>query len=235
MATVPTRTSPRRGRRLWIVSALAALVLGGALIAASQLSVGRGSAVREAAALTPLRGVATSGFRLGAAGAPVTLTEYADLRCPVCAYFSTHVLADIIGRDVRSGLVKMVFVPWTILGPQSLLAHQALHAAALQHRAWAFAEVFYANQGPEDRDYVTPGFLRDVARTAGLDMSRFERDLARPNDYAAPILAADDRAQRLGLTGTPSVVVSGPGGREILPSGLPDPAALQQAIDRLAS
>jgi protein-disulfide isomerase len=231
-APSPRAVAPRRPRALlWALPLLLALLAGGAFVLASRASADRPAPIDgAAAALAPIQGVPSEGLVLGRASAPVTLVEYADLRCPACAVFDVQVLPDVIARHVRSGRLRVQFVPWTILGPQSDLAHRALLAAALQGRAWSFLSLFYANQGPEDAEYVTRGFLRGIAAAAGADVDRLMRDMDRPGAFSSRLAEADAAASRLALGGTPSFLVSGPGGRYVLPAGVPDPAALDRAI-----
>jgi protein-disulfide isomerase len=182
------------------------------------------SSGEEAASLVD--GLDQSGSVLGDPDAPVTITEFADLQCPVCAEFAENQIPELIDEVVRPGDANLEFKNWVILGPDSELAAEAALAAGEQDRLWQFVEVFYADQGIESSGYVTDEFLTDVAEAAGLDVD--EWDSAREDTGLADAIAAvDAEAIELGFEGTPSVVVRGPGGEEVL--GTPESA--DQVID----
>ena len=73
----------------------------------------------------------------------VTITEYGDLQCPVCARFATEVIPDLIADEVRTGRARLEFRNWVIIGPESADAAAASLAAGEQGRMWSFVELFY--------------------------------------------------------------------------------------------
>ena len=82
-------------------------------------------------------------------------------------------------------------------------AHVAAAAAARQGRFWEFHDRVFANQ-----DQLDPDAYARYARELGLDVGRFERDLADPGTTKA-IDADKAEAQSLGVTGTPAFFVNG--------------------------
>ncbi|MGN6167731.1 MAG: thioredoxin domain-containing protein [Solirubrobacteraceae bacterium] len=218
----------RRRRRVKMLSgvvAVAAVVVGVAIA----ISVGGGaasvpkpasSAARQAATQVDglLAGIPQSGNTLGSRRAQVTLTEFADLKCPVCRAFTLGAERQLISRDVRAGTVKIVYrslCTATCNGPQPQVftAQQAAAlAAGLQDRAWHYIQLFYHLQGDETTSYVTPRFLEGLARLVpGLNYARWLSDRGSP--HLASQVAGDQRAaQALGFNATPSVLVQGPGG-----------------------
>jgi protein-disulfide isomerase len=161
--------------------------------------------------------------------AKVSVIEYGDLQCPVCKEFSLQVAPDVISNLVRKGTATYDFRQWTIIGPQSVTAAKAALAAGEQDRYWNFIELFYRNQGEENSGYVTDAFLTSIAQGAGVqDIDRWnaDRDSKRWNG----ILSRDDtEAKGLGFTGTPSILVKGPGGRKPFTS-IPSAAQIQGAV-----
>jgi protein-disulfide isomerase len=167
-----------------------------------------------------LEGLPQHGTLLGDPKAKVQVIEYADLQCPICRDFSTDVAPDLISQVVRKGVASYDLRQWPVIGRapnvDSTNAAKAALAASLQGRYWNYVELFYRNQGTENSGYVTPKFLTAIARGAGVkDIPRWNRD--RASDRWDRIIA-DTRtaAQNLDLGGTPSVVVVGPGGRQVL-------------------
>jgi protein-disulfide isomerase len=164
----------------------------------------------------------------------VTLVEFADLQCPICAEYDRSVLPELVQRYVRTGKVKMNLEVIAIIGPQSRDAARAAAAAARQNRMWQFADAFYANQGPENGGYVTPQFIRSIAqKVPGLDVQRLVRDERSPAAEAIQREAVQ-LAARFGVDSTPTFELSRTGGKptEVQLTQL-SPDELAAAIDRL--
>jgi protein-disulfide isomerase len=179
-----------------------------------------------------LRGIPQHGTVLGDPSAKVKVTEYADLQCPVCRQFSIQTTPDLIDEFVRPGRASYRMQQWTVIGQpphsQSAEAAKAALAAAEQDRYWNYVELFYRNQGAEESGYVTHEFLTAIARGAGVpNIAKWNRDRDAPHlDDVLARTAAE--AGRLDFTGTPSILVEGPGGEETLT--VPKIEDLQSAI-----
>jgi Na+/H+ antiporter NhaA len=132
--------------------------------------------------------------------APVTIVEYGDFECPYCGQ-AEDVLRDLL-RDF--GDVRYVWrhLPLTDVHPSAQLAAEASEAAAEQGAFWEMHDRLLANQ-----QALTPGDLVDHAAALGLDVDRFERDLA---EHAGAARVADDvdSADLSGVTGTPTFFVN---------------------------
>jgi protein-disulfide isomerase len=185
-----------------------------------------------------LAGIPQHGDTLGRADAPVTVTEYADLLCPLCREFDTNELPDVLPL-VRSGQVKLRFRLWSILGPRSSDAARAAYAAKQQDQLWTYATLWYANQGPESGvdAWVTRSFMRGVAEAGGLDTGAFGSALSQAFDSPAGVNAwlgqASSEANRLGAQGTPTLVVDGPRGHKEVPAATA--AAVRSAVASVAA
>src|SRR3954451_11318426 len=95
-------------------------------------------------------GIPQQGIVLGSPTAPVTMTEFADLQCPVCREYTAAVLPSLVRKYVSTGKVKMVFRDLAFLGDDSIKAGRAAAAAGAQNRLWQFIDVFYGEQGDEN-------------------------------------------------------------------------------------
>ena len=104
--------------------------------------------------------------------APVTVTEYVDLQCPICAEAARQTLPTLIDDYVKTGKVKLQARTLSFLGPDSVRAAKVAAGAREQGRLWAFLETFYASQGTENSGYVTDDFLREVSAAAGVDAGK---------------------------------------------------------------
>jgi protein-disulfide isomerase len=183
-----------------------------------------------------LGGIPQHGTVLGDPHAGVKVIEYADLQCPICRDLSIDVAPGLISQVVRKGVASYDLRQWTVIGEppheQSTAAAKAALAASEQGRYWNYVELFYRNQGGEESGYVTRPFLTALAKGAGVrDIPKWDRD--RSSDRWNPVLARTSaEAQSLGLGGTPSVVVEGASGRQVLTApGFDDIENAIQAVD----
>jgi protein-disulfide isomerase len=167
------------------------------------------------------------GTVVGDPSAKVTLIEFEDLQCPICAEFSQTEFEPLLRQVVVPGKAKLDIRQWQIIGPDSKTATRGALAAAKQNRYLQFVDVFYANQGPENSGYVTEDFMAGVAQDAGLDVARWKRDYAG-TDPTAYLKESDRLASRYGLSGTPSFVVVGPAGAQ--PTDARTASDLAQAV-----
>jgi protein-disulfide isomerase len=235
------KSPPAGGNGRWLVLgavAVVAVILAGGLIFISQRS-GDDTPSAEAVATgdvagldevsTLLRDIPQSGAVLGDPNAPVTITEFADLRCPACGAFATEQLPTVVEDLVRPGKAKFELVIWPVLGPDSVVALQAGVAAQEQDRLHDYAELWFKNQ-PGERDDISPAFTDSLAGALGLDLQRFRAD--RDNEALwAPILQDTQvvTAQR-GFGGTPSFIVTGPAGEKVISGQVPTAETIAQAV-----
>jgi len=227
----------RRRRLLQIGSAAVFLVIVAVAVAVviTQSSSDGGDTSLEDVALVEqeLQGIPQEGLTLGEKSAAVTLFEFGDLQCPVCKSYAEGIVPEVIDSKVRSGEAKIEFRNFAILGEESVTAGAAAIAAGQQGRGWNFLDLFYRNQGIEASGYVTDDFLTEVARGAGVpDIERWNKNRKDEAGALRLVQRESEEAQRLGLTGTPSFVVAGPGsdGMEVL--GTPgDAGTLERAIE----
>lgn len=180
-----------------------------------------------------LAGIPDNDNILGDPRAPVLITEFVDPRCPICRAFSEGTLPSVISEQVRTGKARLERRTWSILGQDSTNAGLGFEAAARQGKLWPYSEVFFINQQPEDTAYATAQFLESVAREAGLDVDRFERDLGDENTLAEALFATQKTADAKGLTGTPAFVVSGPRGEKVYAGGAQTAGVLAQAVEEV--
>jgi protein-disulfide isomerase len=239
---VSTRTKPvtsRSRRKLLGIAIAAGVVAAAALVTGSQLVGGGGPArsPRElpgSAAGALLAGIPQRGNELGAANAPVTLVEYADLQCPYCAQYAADVLPELIRSYVRTGDVKLVFRGLAFIGPDSTTALRAVVAAGNQNRLWDVLHLLYATQGAENSGWVTSDLLRAVAgRLPPFDAERMSKDTG--TDAVTRTIAGFARAATAdGVRSTPSFTVGRSGGElEPLAVSALDPAAFAPTLDGL--
>jgi protein-disulfide isomerase len=201
-----------------------------------------------------LNGIPQSGQTLGNPNAPVTITEYADLECPVCDAFAlptnrtasdgtpgTGYFDQLVNQYVRAGKAKIVFKSLetaTGNGPNSSMwARQqaAAYAAGLQNKAWYFIKLFYYQQQPETTSYVNPTFLQGIAeQVPGLNVTKWASDSQSPT-LQAQVASEMQSAVARGFNSTPTIVIHGPKGEANPIVGLPSSfSQLSSAINSVS-
>lgn len=218
------------------IAVLAAVVVVVALVVVSQSGDDGGggdasnlNGVSEVEA--QVGGLPQRGEIIGDRGAEVTVREFGDLQCPACAQFSQAVIPGLLQGVVAAGDANLEFNNFIIIGPESETAARAALAASEQDRYWQFIEIFYLNQGPENGGYVTDEFLTSIAEAAGVaDIDAWNESRADPK-WDQQLADTQTEANAFGLTSTPSVVVEGPGGTEIVGSN--SVAAIEDAISKV--
>jgi protein-disulfide isomerase len=223
-----------RTRRLW---RLAAAATAAAVIVVGAIAVSGGGARSAPPATTSslLAGIPEHHGVLGEPKAPLTVTEYVDLQCPICARAAATTVPALIRDKVRSGEVKLAVRTLHFIGPDSERAARVAAGAERQGRLWPFLEAFYARQGTENSGYVTDGFLRGVSRAAGVDATEALRQ-ADSAFASGRLQRANADAARLGVSGTPTLTMRrGDGPERTLEASPLDPAAVAAELDREAA
>ncbi len=236
----------RRQRRLRLVSGvvIAAVAVVAVAIAISSgggsgnkgLQTGPKANATVSGIETLLTGIHQNGNTIGSASAPVTVTEFGDLECPICRDFALGAENTLIAKDVRSGKVKLVYRSLetaTGNGPNPGVfptQQAAALAAGLQGRAWDYIELFYHEQGTEDTNYVNDAYLDGLARQiSGLNFSKWNSDRAS-SSLTSQVTQDQQTAASKGYNSTPTIVVSGPKGQAQAIVGDTDYGTLEQAI-----
>jgi protein-disulfide isomerase len=134
--------------------------------------------------------------------APVTLVEYGDFECPYCGM--AHPIVKSAQRELGNQL-RFVFrnFPLAELHLHARLAAQAAEAAGAQGRFWEMHDMLFEHQ-----DALEPQDLIGYAKSLGLAVPRFERDL-EAGTYAKKVRDDFRSGVRSGVNGTPTFFVNG--------------------------
>ena len=236
----------RRQRRLRLVSGvvIAAVAVVAVAIAISSgggsksggLQTGTKANATVSGVETLLTGIPQNGNTIGSPSAPVTVTEYGDLECPICKDFALGAENTLIQKDVREGKVKLVYRSLetaTGNGPNPGVfptQQAAALAAGLQKREWDYVELFYHEQGAEDTSYVNDTYMDGLARQiSGLNFSKWNSDRAS-SSLTAQVTQDQQAAASKGYNSTPTLVVTGPKGQAQAIVGDTDYGTLENAI-----
>lgn len=134
---------------------------------------------------------------------PRELLEYLDFQCPYCRAASgaiKHVVLDDLPGRVS---LRARHFPLRDKHPRAEATARAAEAAGRQGAFWAMHDLLFARfEAVADED------LRGYASELGLDVARFDADVADPSVIAA---IEEDRNIGLaaGVTGTPALFLDG--------------------------
>ena len=138
---------------------------------------------------------------LGPADAKVTIVEFFDYNCGFCKRATPWVeqAAEKYGNDVR-----IVFKELPILDDRTRTSRLAARAALAAHKQGKYNEMHFALM---EQKRLSGDIIRDTAKDVGLDMNRYEADMADPT-IEQHISDTLELANRLpALTGTPFFVI----------------------------
>ncbi|MBX7077766.1 MAG: thioredoxin domain-containing protein [Nannocystaceae bacterium] len=163
---------------------------------------------------------------LGPATAPVTIVVFGDFECPFCARGNLVMnrLRQRYGDKLRI-VYKHNPLPFH---SHAFVAARAAAAADAQGKFWAFHDALYETGAKFDE-----ATLIGIAKTIGLDMKRFKKDIASSSHDR---VVDDDLAlgAMLGVSGTPAYFVNGRPVEGALPE-LHFRLLIEEELDRAAA
>jgi protein-disulfide isomerase len=200
--------APAGVNRFYIVLGLAA-VLGGGLL---WYLTSRSKTVSIPVDVTVLA-ADTAGFRgylLGSDSAKVEVTVYADFQCPGCQEFETIQFPTVRQQLIETGRIRWRYrdFPLDQIHPHARLAAHAAACADEQGKFWQMHDAIYASQSSWSPMKNATGAFADMAKTVGLDMSRYN-ECMQSAKYAGRIQASLAEGIRLGVSGTPQFLIGG--------------------------
>ncbi len=196
-------------------------------------------------------GIPQNGTTLGNPKAPVTMQYFGDLECPVCQAFTLLVFPTFVQQEVRTGKAKVVYRSMctatcdgkraaSLQQAQFLSQQVAAYAAGKQSKFWNYAELFYHQQGSEGTGYADDAYLTGLAKQIpGLNLSTWQNDRNNAG-LKAQVTADGAYATRAALPGTPTLIMSGKKGTEIVPGSyqgvyaFPSPSELAKAVQNVS-
>ena len=237
----------QRARRLRVLSGLvlSAVVVIAVVVAISAGGGGGGIPKTNkqkqaivASVSSLLTGIPQSGARLGNPKAPVTMTYYGDLECPICKDFTlSGGFPQLVQNEVRQGKVQVVYKSFETAtrNPSTFQTQQvAALAAGMQNHFWDYTELFYHEQGSEATDYVTESYLDSLAgQVPGLNVQTWKSQRQSPS-LVSQVSTDETQANGAGLPGTPTLIFTGPSGKKSqAPQGAPTYSDLQASIKQV--
>ncbi len=149
----------------------------------------------------------TSNNYYGQEEGKITLTEYGDFQCPGCAsmYPTLKEVKEKYKDQIR---FEFRHFPIVTSHPNAMSAHLAAQAAAAQGKFWEMHDKIYETQSGWSQDSSPAAILRGYAEELGLDMEKYDSDLAASQTIS--IVNADTELGReKGISATPSFAIDG--------------------------
>jgi len=144
---------------------------------------------------------------LGNKSATVTLIDFSDLQCHLCARYVNNTEPMINETYIQTGKVVLVFKHLPNRGADSIPAALAAQCIQDQGKFWQFHNLLYKNQGPIDSGWSNKYNLRKFAlQIPILYISKF--DSCFDNQKYKSFIENDIAfAHSLGFTETPSFMI----------------------------
>jgi protein-disulfide isomerase len=137
----------------------------------------------------------------GAPMAKVTIVEFSDFECPHCG--AAHPMLTGVLQEFE-GKVNLVFKNYPLEGHKNAMpAALAAVAANKQGKFWELADKLFENQRE-----LNPENIRKLAEEVGLDMARFDADVAS-EQVRARVAQDKQEGARVKIQGTPTLFVDG--------------------------
>jgi len=143
----------------------------------------------------------------GPADAPVTLVVFSDYQCPFCAAWSQDTLPKML-EYVDEGDLRIEWREVNVFGSASVQAAKAAYAAALQDKHWEFHAELFKDGEPRSPGELTPEALTEAAKTVGLDVDRFTKDM-NAKSTAEAVEENASMGTDLGAFSTPTFLLNG--------------------------
>jgi len=212
---------PRAASLVWLFLVVV-LALGGCI--EKRRGAAKDGAAKKASAATPAAPLATreqvddalsnlvEGERVRAEygandpwkGAPeplVTIVEFSDFECPFCSKLAST-LESVVARYPED--VRLVFKQFPLgMHARAEPAARATVAAHAQGKFWEMHDKLFA-----DRTKLADADIRRYAQEIGLDVAKFEKDLADPSTQAK-VAAEMNEGRVLEVASTPTFFVNG--------------------------
>lgn len=153
---------------------------------------------------------------VGDPDAKITIVEFGDYQCPGCRHFATSVKPFIDMTYVEEGIAKFEYRDFPLeQHPHAFLAARASWCADDQDKYWEYHDALFRSQREWSAASNASRHFNRYADELGLDGGDFRRCLASDR-HAEGVTASLMLGQRVGIGGTPAVVVDLGDGRPLM-------------------
>lgn len=213
----PVRNVKRGGgppKGFWMALGAVAVIGVAAIVWQSQKSGAKAVAVDPS--LPPLE---AQGYVSGSPTAPIEVIEFADFECPGCGQFATITEPDVRTRLISTGQVRFRFMDFPLpMHKNTMDAHLAAACANDQGKFWEMHDVIFQTQDRWNGEATSRprGPLGDLARSVGLDMSKYDACMDAET-HRAQIMANLKEGERRQVGQTPTFIIGG----QLVPGAIP--------------
>jgi protein-disulfide isomerase len=149
-------------------------------------------------------------FTLGAADAPVKLTEYASFTCPHCATFHKDIFGKLKADYIDTG--KVLFEYREVYFDRYGLWAAMMARCGGEMRYFGITDILFDTQqewaASEDPTVVVEN-LKKIGRTAGMDNAALDICMKDPAMAEALVAHFETNFKADGIEGTPSILING--------------------------
>lgn len=150
---------------------------------------------------------------LGESGAPVTVIEFGDFKCPSCKAWGEMVYPQLVAEYVDTGDVKFSYINVLFHGNESVVGSLAAEAVYEQspESYWDFHKALFAAQPSENHDaaWLTPEKALEVAAGfPAIDQAQMKADMEQ-QETMDKVDADKTLVEEHGVAMTPTIVVNG--------------------------
>jgi protein-disulfide isomerase len=172
------------------------------------------------------------GVTKGDPDAPITIVEFGDYQCPGCGAFALQIKPQVEMTLVESGQAKFVYYDYPLISihANAFLAARASRCAGEQDRFWEYHETLFRNQARWAGASMPTSAFEDYAEEVGADAGDF-RSCLNSDKYADVVTANLELGVRMGVTGTPTVLVNANG--QLRKLNQYDLSGIQEAIETM--
>lgn len=149
---------------------------------------------------------------MGDPDADVRVVSFEDFACPHCRDFSLDVVPQLQSEYVEPGTIRYEFHDFPIPVDEEISWEAACAARAVQASEGDAAFFEYAHALFENQGSLGPSTYEQLATDQGLDGAAI-REAAVNREYEPTVQADRELGQRIGVQGTPTVVVGQQGVR----------------------
>lgn len=167
---------------------------------------------------------------LGSPDAPITMIEFGDYQCLNCNRYFHNTEHLIKEKYVDTGMMKIIFMDFAFIGPDSVSAAQAAHCANDQDRYWEYHDEVYSNWDGENTGWASKDNLKRFASNIGPDTEAFNACLDSAK-HAGQVDANFRLGSKLGVTGTPTFFIIGVEEKAVKIVGAQPYSVFEQVLD----
>jgi protein-disulfide isomerase len=214
----------------WVVGAvIVAAVVVGVLVQRSRSATEQAKVTRPASAVGP-----NGGVLVGDKNAPVTITEFGDFQCPVCARLH-DAWGSTLEQLIQQRKVKFEFVGLEFLDQGTTESLRSAAAAVCAADAGKFIDYYNAlyngQSRTENSGFLTNEQLQEFGDSVGITDPAFTHCVSSGR-FTGSVTKTTDTTSQKGITGTPTVLVNG---KTISNSVAADPERLTALVDQASS